>query len=357
MDSVDLEVLSAALAWHAAGHPTLLGTVVKTWGSAPRPPGSMIAIRDDGHVKGSVSGGCIEDALIEQVRSGELRPLAPVTLTYGITADEAHRFGLPCGGTLQIVLEPVAGHTQLRALLEAVQASRLITRSVDLNSGVATLTDGEHAPLPVFDGQRMITSHGPRRRLLIIGAAQVSRYLANMALALDYRVIVCDPRTEYLDEWDVPAVELSSEMPDDLIIRLQLDAHSAVVALTHDPKLDDMALLEALKSPAFYVGALGSRLNNARRRERLALFDLSAEEIARLHGPVGLDLGARTPPEIAVAILAEITALKNGVVIAGSERRRPQASATAGALDTQSEAEESRNRESNASSGKSHGLP
>jgi len=325
MDSVDLEVLTAALSWHTAGHPTLLGTVVKTWGSAPRPPGSMIAIRDDGHVKGSVSGGCIEDALIEQVRTGELRPCTPVTLTYGLTADEAHRFGLPCGGTLQIVLEPVADHTQLRALLDAVQASRLVTRTVDFDSGVATLSDGEYAPQPVFDGRRMIASHGPRHRLLIIGAAQVSRYLANMALALDYRVIICDPRTEYFDEWDVPGVELSREMPDDLIIRLQLDAHSAVVALTHDPKLDDMALLEALKSPAFYVGALGSRLNNARRRERLALFDLSAAEIASLHGPVGLDLGARTPPEIAVAILAEITAIKNHVVIAASQRLRAQA--------------------------------
>jgi len=324
MDSVDLEVLNAALAWHTAGHFTLLGTVVKTWGSAPRPPGSMIAIRDDGHVRGSVSGGCIEDALIEQVRSGELRLRAPTILTYGITADEAYRFGLPCGGTLQIVLEPVAEHSQLRALLDAVQASRLITRSVDLDSGVATLTDGEYASQPVVDRQRMIASHGPRRRLLIIGAAQVSRYLANMALALDYRVIICDPRTEYLDEWDIPGVELSREMPDDLIIRLQLDAHSAVVALTHDPKLDDMALLEALKSPAFYVGALGSRLNNARRRERLALFDLSAEEIACLHGPVGLDLGARTPPEIAVAILAEITAIKNHVHIAASVRMRPE---------------------------------
>jgi len=144
-----------------------------------------------------------------------------------------------------------------------------------------------------------------------------------MAQALDYRVIVCDPRSEYLDQWDVAGVEVSREMPDDLIVRLALDPHSAVVALTHDPKLDDMALLEALKSRAFYVGALGSRANNARRRERLALFDLDAAQIARLHGPVGLDLGARTPPEIAVAILAEMTALKNGVTIARSRRAAP----------------------------------
>jgi len=322
MDSVDLEVLQAAVAWHHAGYPTLLGTVVKTWGSAPRPPGSMIALRGDGHIKGSISGGCIEDSLIDQLREGSLRPSLPQTLTYGISADEAHRFGLPCGGTLQVVLEPVTDRSQLDALLDAVLNHRIITRTVALDTGVAQLSSGELAPHPVYDGERMITSHGPRRRLLIIGAAQVSRFLANMALALDYRVIVCDPRSEYLDEWDIDGVELSREMPDDLILRLQLDPHSAVVALTHDPKLDDMALLEALKSPAFYVGALGSRLNNARRRERLALFDLSHDEIARLHGPVGLDLGARTPPEIAVAILAEITAVKNGVRVAGSERLR-----------------------------------
>lgn len=343
MDSVDLEVLQAAVAWHRAGHATLLGTVVKTWGSAPRPPGSMIAIRDDGHVKGSVSGGCIEDALIDQIRDGTLRPSRPQLLTYGVSADEAHRFGLPCGGTLQIALEPVAAHSQLDALLEAVQNSGIVTRTVALDTGIATLSPGEFAPLPFCDGQRMITSHGPRRRLLIIGAAQVSRYLANMAQALDYRVIVCDPRSEYLDEWDIAGVELSREMPDDLILRLKLDPHSAVVALTHDPKLDDMALLEALKSPAFYVGALGSRLNNARRRERLALFDLSHEEIARLHGPVGLDLGAHTPPEIAVAILAEITAIKNGVRIAGSERSRlPQAQwAASGSVDDSSHSDHS----------------
>jgi xanthine dehydrogenase accessory factor len=244
-------------------------------------------------------------------------------LTYGVGADQAHRFGLPCGGTLRLVLEPVSAQSQLAALLDAVNAHRLVTRELDLATGTARLRDGEHGPLPLCTAATLTTSHGPRRRLVIIGAAQVSRYLAGMAQALDYRVIVCDPRSEYLDQWDVAGVEVSREMPDDLIVRLALDPHSAVVALTHDPKLDDMALLEALKSRAFYVGALGSRANNARRRERLALFDLDAAQIARLHGPVGLDLGARTPPEIAVAILAEMTALKNGVTIARSRRAAP----------------------------------
>jgi len=159
--------------------------------------------------------------------------------------------------------------------------------------------------------------HGPRWRLLIIGAGQASSYLANMALALDYEVIVCDPREEFRQTWDVPGTTLLADMPDDAVVALGIDRHSAVVALTHDPKLDDMALLEALKSPAFYVGALGSTASNAKRRQRLALFDLTAEQIARLHGPVGLDIGSRTPPEIAVAILAHLISVRNKKPSAG----------------------------------------
>jgi xanthine dehydrogenase accessory factor len=156
--------------------------------------------------------------------------------------------------------------------------------------------------------------HGPAWRLLIVGAGQISSYLAQMAQALDYHVYICDPRSEYAAEWNVPGTTLVPGMPDDAVIALGLDPHSAVVALTHDPKLDDMVLLEALKSPAFYVGALGSRINNERRRERLLqYFDLSRAEVDRLHGPVGLSIGSRTPPEIAVSILAEMTAVKNGV--------------------------------------------
>ncbi|TAK53570.1 MAG: hypothetical protein EPO22_15770, partial [Dehalococcoidia bacterium] len=146
-------------------------------------------------------------------------------------------------------------------------------------------------------------------------AGQLSRYLAQMAQALDYHVTVCDPREEYAEAWNVPGVQLNRSYPDDVVLQMNLDAHSAVVAVTHDPKLDDAALLEALKSPAFYVGALGSKANNDKRRQRLADFDLSAGEIARLHGPVGLKIGSRTPPEIAVAILAEMTAVRRGVLV------------------------------------------
>ena len=176
-----------------------------------------------------------------------------------------------------------------------------------------------------FDGKVLKTVHGPRWRLLIIGAGQLSRYLAQMAQALDYHVTVCDPREEYAEGWDLPGVPVDRGYPDDVVQAMNLDAHTAVVAVTHDPKLDDAALLEALKSPAFYVGALGSKANNDKRRKRLAEFDLSAEEIARLHGPVGFKIGSRTPPEIAVAVLAEMTAVRRGVQIPQAvSRPRPE---------------------------------
>ncbi|MGZ5725459.1 MAG: XdhC family protein, partial [Caldimonas sp.] len=165
---------------------------------------------------------------------------------------------------------------------------------------------------------------GPRWRLLVIGAGQLSRSLAQMALGLDFEVIVCDPREEYHLSWDVPGTVFSKAMPDDLAVEMQLDPHAAVVAVTHDPTLDDLVLLEALKSPAFYVGALGSRGNTAKRKQRLALFDLSAAEIDRLHGPIGLDIGSRTPAEIAVSILAEIIAVRNGVAL---KQKKPVAAA------------------------------
>ncbi len=315
MDSVDLEVLMSALQWTRAGFFVTLGTVVRTWGSAPRPVGSMLAIREDGHLVGSVSGGCVEDDLIARLRDGDWPQDRPQLTSYGVTAEEAHRFGLPCGGTLQLVLEPVRDASRIPELLDAISRFRLVVRELDMTSGAVRIAPGHHTPPLEFDGVRLITSHGPRHRLVVIGAGQLSKYVASMACALDYHVIVCDPRSEYADEWHVAGTELSREMPDDLIVQRQLDSHSAVLTLTHDPKLDDMALLEALKSPAFYIGAIGSRVNNARRRERLSLFDLSSAEIERLHGPVGMHLGARTPAEIAVAILAEMTAIKNGIAV------------------------------------------
>jgi xanthine dehydrogenase accessory factor len=314
MDSLDMQVLSAVQRWTAEGHQVALVTVARTWGSSPRPPGAWLALRDDGKVQGSVSGGCIEDDLITRMRDGRIAGTQPFSLTYGVSKEEATRFGLPCGGTLELVVEPKPDVAALTDFAKHMESGQLMLRNVDINTGNVSYAAGSRGDAVQWQDGQLTTVHGPRRRLLIIGAGQISSYLAQMALPLDYQVIVCDPRIEYSSEWHVPGTELRTDMPDDAVLALNLDPNSAVVALTHDPKLDDMALLEALKSPAFYVGALGSKLNNDKRRARLQqYFDISADEAGRLHGPVGLPIGSRTPPEIAVAILAEMTAVKNGV--------------------------------------------
>jgi len=313
MDSVDLEVLKRSAEWLDEGRRVLLVTVVKTWGSSPRPEGAMLAVREDGLVAGSVSGGCIEDDIVDRTRREGQKATHCEVVTYGVTADEARRFGLPCGGTIQLVLEPLTRESGMRALLREIEAGHLVARRLKLASGFATLHPAQATDGLKFDGKVLITIHGPRYRMLVIGASQLSKYLAEIAAGLDYQVTICDPREEYTETWDVPGVRLVRTMPDDTVKAMQLDERCAVVALTHDPKLDDLALMEALKSPAFYIGALGSRANNAKRRERLREFDLTDAEIARLHGPIGLYIGSRTPPEIAISILAEVTAVKNGV--------------------------------------------
>ena len=292
MDSVDLQVLRSARDWVNDGRRVVMATIIRTWGSSPRPIGALTAIRDDGMVAGSVSGGCIEDDMIELVRKGELARDKPATTRYGITAEEAKRFGLPCGGTLELVLEPLTRESGLDELLARVERHELVLRRLDMKTGRVTLGSAQPTDQLAFDGATLSTVHGPRWRLLIIGAGQLSVYLAQMAQALDYQVTICDPREEYSTGWNVPGTDFRRGMPDDVVTGANLDGHSAVVTLTHDPKLDDMALLEALKSPAFYVGAIGSRKNNDARRRRLAEFDLSQEEIARLHGPVGLKIGS-----------------------------------------------------------------
>ena len=314
MDSLDLQVLGQARDWRVEGRGVWLVTVLETWGSAPRPPGALLAMRDDGLVVGSVSGGCVEDDLIERVRRGE-RVATPSLVVYGVSKEEAARFGLPCGGNLRLVQEPLADTAWIDEVLARTSRHELVARVLDIASGSVRVEPASRGEAFSFDGCHLRALYGPRWRMLVIGAGQLSRSLAEMATGLDFEVIVCDPREEYHRTWDVPRTTFSTAMPDDLALELQLDPHTAVVAVTHDPKLDDLALLEALKSPAFYVGALGSRSNTAKRKERLALFDLSAAEIERLHGPIGLDIGSRTPAEIAVAILAEVIAVRNGVSV------------------------------------------
>jgi len=323
MDSIDREVLEHARDWFAEGRNVWLITVVETWGSAPRPVGALLALRDDGLVVGSVSGGCVEDDLIERVRTGE-RVGKPSMILYGIDKDEAARFGLPCGGTLRLLQEPLADAGWIDEVLDRTARHELVARTLDLDTGAATLEAAQLGDAFAFDGKTARAVFGPRYRMLMIGAGQLSRVLAEMAKALDFQVFVCDPREEYYSTLELPQVTLLPGMPDDVVAEFKPDANTAIVALTHDPKLDDLALLEALKSPAFYIGALGSRSNTARRRQRLAMFDLTADEIARLHGPIGLHIGSRTPAEIAVAILAEIVSVKNGV--APTQKKAPQES-------------------------------
>jgi len=329
MDSLDLQVLSQARDWFVQGRKVWLVTVLETWGSAPRPPGALLCLRDDGTVVGSVSGGCVEDDLIDRLRHGE-RVTTPSLIAYGVTKEEAARFGLPCGGNLRLVQEPLQSVAWIDEVLARTSRHELVARRLNLATGEVTIEAASRGDGFTFDGTTLRALFGPRWRLLIIGAGQLSRAVAQMALAIDFEVICCDPRDEYNLTWDIPNTTFSKAMPDDLVIELQLDPHSAVVAVTHDPKLDDLVLLEALKSPAFYIGALGSRRNTEARRERLKLFDLSPAEIDRLHGPIGLDIGSKTPAEIAVSIVAEIVAVKNGISLtqkkAGSSVPAPRAS-------------------------------
>ena len=315
MNSTDLSVLRSAVSWLKAGHSVAIATVVQTWGSAPRPIGSWLAIRDDGQVSGSVSGGCVEDDLIRRVQTDILTRATPEMVVYGVSQQEAARFGLPCGGTLRLLVEPKPELATLEKLLAQISSHQITRRTVNIGTGISTLDTGSRHDEFLCNDHEMQTTYGPRWRMVIIGAGQLSLYTADFALASDFEVIVVDPREEYAEGLNRDDLIFHKGMPDDVLLEIGVDPHTAIVALTHDPKLDDMALMEALKSPAFYVGALGSRKNTQKRKERLLEFDLSQEQVDKLHGPVGLHIGALTPPEIAVSILAEVIAVKYGISI------------------------------------------
>ncbi len=318
MESIDLLVLRTTRDWLAAGHSALLATVARTWGSSPRPVGSMMALRSDGRVVGSVSGGCIEDDLIHRYTcayGGPGMPSGkPQVVRYGVSADEAHSFGLPCGGTLELVLEFAPSLQHLEHLLACLDSGSLVRRDLDLRNGTASLTTTATPELFSFDGQRLLSTLGPGYRLLLIGAGALAEYLATMALFNGFGVSLCDPRPEYTAGWSIAGVTLLPGMPDDVVRAFNADVRSAIVAVSHDPKLDDLALLEALHSPAFYIGAIGSRRNSQLRRERLIEhFGESEASLQRLHGPIGIYIGSKTPAEIAVSVMAEMLAAKNDV--------------------------------------------
>lgn len=310
MDSTDTQVVRDARRWLREGRRVRLVTVARTWGSSPRPEGSLLAATDDGRISGSVAGGCIEDDL--RLRLWEEDDDAPPRLLcYGTSREEAHRFGLPCGGRLELLIESLRGPEAPEVLFEHMQAGRIARRSVDIRQGTATVTPLETADEPFrFDGQQLTRTFGPRWHLLLIGAGHISQYVTAFARTLDFRVTLCDPRAEHARQWAAPGATLIHTMPDEAVAE-RADRRTAVVTLAHDPRLDDMALMEALLSEAFYVGALGSRRTSEQRRDRLAHMDIPAPALARLHAPVGLPLGSHTPAEIALAVMAEITAVRN----------------------------------------------
>ena len=329
MENLDVVVLRTLQGWRAAGRRALLATVVRTWGSSPRPVGSIMALCEDGAVVGSVSGGCIEDDLIDRhtrayaqaaaATSGGAHSIPsgpPSFVKYGISADEAHRFGLPCGGTLELLLEYDPDPALLAALIAQLAAGRLMQRTVRLADGAVTLAPTQAPEDLAVDAVQLTNTFGPEYRMLLIGAGQLTEYLATMALFNGFAVTVCDPREEYRGSWSVAGATVVSDMPDDVVLAFKPDRRSCVVALTHDPKLDDLALLEALNTEAFYVGGIGSRRNNEARRARMIEhFDQTEASLARLRGPIGIYIGSKTPPEIAVSVMAEILAVKNGVTL------------------------------------------
>jgi xanthine dehydrogenase accessory factor len=309
----DREVLQTALDWLQQEHPVILITVLKTWGSSPRPPGSLMIMRKDGVHAGSVSGGCVEEDLLARYQQDELSDTFPTQIDYGIDRQEATRFGLPCGGRLELLVEKLQDPTQLQQIIESMQQQTLVARQVNLHSGKVSLKPASPDHEFIASNDKVTKVFGPRWQMLLIGAGHLSRYVSQLALMLDYQVIVCDPRDEYTREWNIDGTKLITMMPDDAVLKYAGHDRSVVIALTHDPKLDDMALLDALNSRAFYVGAIGSTRNCEARCKRLHQLGLGKQQIQRLHAPVGLDIGSHTPPEIAVSILAEITALRNSV--------------------------------------------
>lgn len=312
MHDSQLTVLQGSLRCLQQGHAITLVSVAATWGTSPRQVGSLLAVSSDGQFFGSVSGGCVEEDLIERLVQQPVQ--APQLIRYGETATERHRFGLPCGGVLQLVAEPLNDINEVQALISELTQRRAVLRQTCLTSGANERHAYRGQVAPKLSSQHWCNVFGPVWHLVIVGAGETGRYLAEMAGALGFAVTVSDPRPDYRSNWPLAHLPLAEGYPDDVIAALNIDPRTAIVTVAHDPRVDDMALLQALKSPAFYVGALGSHANNQARRQRLQEhLGFSAAEVARLAGPVGLPLGSKTPAEIALAIMAEIVALKNGI--------------------------------------------
>lgn len=305
-----------ALEWHRAGKGAVLATVIETWGSAPRRVGSQLAISGEGDIMGSVSGGCVEGAVIvealEALELGSAR-----ALEFGVSDGDAFAVGLACGGTIRVLVEPVGKvlSEQMLADLVALRAAREpVAYVVDLDSGLRQLCQSGHAERFRMDrsgfepdSQTFVAIHNPPLRLIVVGAVHIAQALVPMARIAGYDPVLVDPRETFGSETRFPGERILHDWPDEAVSRIGLDGRTALVLLTHDPKLDDPALEQALRSSCFYIGALGSTRTHAKRVARLAEAGFSEADIARIHGPVGLDIGAAGPSEIAVSIMAEMT--------------------------------------------------
>ncbi|MDE0877973.1 MAG: XdhC family protein [Sphingomonas bacterium] len=295
-------VLAAASAWK--GEPMAIATVTSTWGSAPRPRGSHMLVHADGRFEGSVSGGCVESEILDtaaQVIDG-----APFVIRkYGIADAAAWEVGLPCGGEIEVMVQPVSAAGFDPELFDRIAEARDTGEALVVTTDLAT---GHSDLRPAETGEIFVNRYDPPRRLLIVGAVQIAQALAQLARALGIETVLIDPRARFLTEERFPGVTLDDRWPDEAIEALKPGPATAVVTLSHDIKIDDPALIAALKSNAAYVGALGSRKSHAARRQRLADAGLTPEQIDRVDGPVGIDIGAIGPSEIALSVAAAMIA-------------------------------------------------
>ncbi len=315
MQSSNEQVIRALQQWLQAGQHCWLISIAATWGSSPRPAGSLLGWCAEQGAIGSLSGGCVEDELLDKLRLGHFSRDRVHLETYGISAEEASRMRLPCGGSLTLVLEPLlpnaACKTHLQDMVTMLEQRRGFVRTTavaDAATGNTCHSQLKPAtPQPVQLGSGHFRNYlGPRFRLLLVGANQVAEFLAGFARTLDFDIHVCDPRPGAFDHWPHDFTANHAGMPDDVVRAHASDALSAIVTLSHDPRVDDMALMEALTSEAFYIGAMGSMRTTEKRLQRLQQLDLSSAQIARLHAPVGLAIGSKTPAEIALSITADL---------------------------------------------------
>lgn len=306
-----------ALEWHRAGRTVALATVVETWGSAPRRVGAQLVIAGDGEMQGSVSGGCVEGAVMAEALEA-LEDGTPRLLEYGVSDGDAFAVGLACGGTIRVLVEPVVDTALPMAVLEQLVGARAVPEPVaymrSLTGGVGRLVrPPEFAPRFRMDrsgveedGDTFVAIHNPPLRLAVVGAVHIAQALVPMARLAGFAPVVIDPRGAFGSQARFPGETILEDWPDEALETFALDTRSALVLLTHDPKLDDPALHIALKSDCFYIGALGSKRTHASRVARLSEAGFAQTDIDRIHGPVGLDIGAASPQEIAVSILSQM---------------------------------------------------